>query len=153
MLPFLRCTALLFHNLTGVASPAELAGGFVVKTEQVVCFCRTLNKFSKFYWVKTVNGHQIYNTQRYIFIFWKPYFCQHVISWFSEVQNSEVWWLQNKLLTNRVHYQCYIVLLSEPITEPTVEQFDLLCKYLGVNPRMSRLLDNQGDLMDNLVNR
>jgi len=46
-----------------------------------------------------------------------------------------------------------IICLVEAITEPNVDQFELLCKYLGVNPRMSRLLDNQGDLMDNLVNR
>ncbi|KAL4237392.1 hypothetical protein ACF0H5_002110 [Mactra antiquata] len=65
MMPFLRCTALLFHYLTGVPGPSEL---------------------------------------------------------------------------------------SESRAD-TRDDFDLLCKYLGLNSHMSRLLDNQGELMDNLITR
>ncbi|XP_052769327.1 E3 ubiquitin-protein ligase UBR2-like isoform X1 [Mya arenaria] len=66
MLPFLRCAALLFHNLTGVQVPADL---------------------------------------------------------------------------------------TEVADEPTTTEFDNVCRYLGISHHMSRLLDNQGELMYNLVNR
>ena len=38
-------------------------------------------------------------------------------------------------------------------SRPTIDEFDCLCKYLGVSTHMSRLLENQGELMDCLVNR
>ncbi|XP_053394416.1 E3 ubiquitin-protein ligase UBR2-like isoform X2 [Mercenaria mercenaria] len=66
MLPFLRCSALLYHNLTGVAAPAEL---------------------------------------------------------------------------------------SETTEEYLNKEFDLLCRYLGLNFHMSRLVDNHGELMDSLITR
>ena len=43
------------------------------------------------------------------------------------------------------------------VTELTVDgassEFDVVCRYLGVNHHMSRLLHNQGELLDNLINR
>ena len=33
------------------------------------------------------------------------------------------------------------------------DEFDFLCKYLGMNNHMSRLLDNQGELMDTIVTK
>ncbi|XP_060594831.1 E3 ubiquitin-protein ligase UBR2-like isoform X1 [Ruditapes philippinarum] len=66
MLPFLRCTAILFHYLTGVTAPAEL---------------------------------------------------------------------------------------SESSEESSKQEFDSLCRYLGINLHMSRLVDNHGELMDTLVTR
>ena len=41
------------------------------------------------------------------------------------------------------------------VTEVNVRQdeFDYLCKYLGMNNHMSRLLDNQGELMDTIITK
>ncbi|XP_052273758.1 E3 ubiquitin-protein ligase UBR2-like isoform X2 [Dreissena polymorpha] len=37
--------------------------------------------------------------------------------------------------------------------EGEMKEFDAVCKYLGVNDHMSRLLDNQGEILDSMVNR
>lgn len=42
MLPFLRCGALLFHYLTGVAAPAELTGTHCLQPFYLFGFCDSL---------------------------------------------------------------------------------------------------------------
>ena len=46
-----------------------------------------------------------------------------------------------------------LCIISELNEDSAGKEFDSLCRYLGINSHMSRLVDNHGELMDTLVTR